>query len=401
MFVCIALPAVASENTYFYDADGNAISTSYDYVDGAYTSANLRVYGYDRTCAFARSGSEGTPTAGTTIYSCNGACTRYSSSTYNIVEILPNGSYFEGYGPNVDGEYGDGVFACDVSGNWVMLEAVEGAYTSGCDGQYVLNEYITLRNYCGTGYHEETFGDCNDFHNGSAAEFAMDPYYYFEGGNQMFSDSQIACYYTITNADGTTTRVNQYDGCASGYKLSGTSCVYCGDLANGGYNSAAWHTSSTCTPYCDEGYGYNASDAACVTGGDGYDMYNYAGSEEYDYRDCPINAICDGNYVYCPAGSFPYYVDGDPDTEVVCRDCPGNGMTWANYTASLSDCTGVSGTGDYGYEWGQGYASTTDCLYSDYSSYDDTSCVEFMGSDTTGTYEYRDGSDWYQCTYEE
>lgn len=389
----------ASNNTDFYDADGNNIGTDYDGVNGAYNTNELRVNSSDRGCALSN-GSSSTPSSGGTIYSCNGGCTRYSSSSYNIVNVLPNGSYFEGYGLNKSGATVSGIFVCDASGDWVHASAVTGSASSGCSDEYVLETYLTLRFYCGIGYHEQTIGDCTDFVIGGADTFVTNPYYYWYEDDSMFTNYTRACTYTFTSSDGTVTRVNNYSGCALGYKLSGRSCVSCGSLPNGGYNAEPWHTQATCVPYCDEGYGYLVSEQSCVAGAmDQYHLYEYGG-EENDYRDCPDGALCDGTYVYCPAGSFVYSTNDG--AEPYCVDCPGTwGMVSAAYNDKLESCTGVSGGMPYD-EWGQGYADTTDCLWTDQvADTPETYCYEYMGSDNTGSYEYRsDDGEWEFCYYE-
>lgn len=391
--------AFASSYTEFYDLDDNYIDTEYDGVNGAYNTNKLKVNSNDPGCALSN-GSSSTPSSGGTIYSCNGGCTRYSSTSYNIVNVLPNGSYFEGSGPNKSGTSVSGTFVCDVSGDWVHLSAVKGGSTSGCSEEYVLETYITLRHYCGIGYHDATIGDCTHFAHLSAADFINDPYYYWENSTNVFSDYLRSCTYTITHSDGTVTRVDDYSGCASGYKLSSKSCVSCGSLPNGGYNAEPWHTQTTCVPYCDEGYGWQVSAQMCVAGGsDEYHMYEYGG-EENDYRECPDGALCDGTYVYCPAGSFVYSTNDG--AEPYCVDCPGTwGMVQAGYNDKLETCTGVSGGPPFD-EWGQGYADTTDCLWTDQvSDTPESFCYEYMGSDDTGSYEYRyEDGDWDYCYYE-
>lgn len=404
MAFMVAMPAFASYYTDLYDIDGNYIDTGNDGVNGAFSNQYLYVNSYDRGCATVGYVST-SPASGSTIYSCNGGCTRFSSSTYKIVNIVPNGSNFYGYGPNADDTNGRYHFVCDVSGDWVALENEDtGGGSSGCSANTMLRTFVTLRNYCSDGYHDETLGDCNDF-SGNVSDFIADPYGYWEHNyNNMFADHQQACTYNLYNsATGSTTKVNNYSGCASGYRLSNKSCISCGSLANGGYNAADWHTNTQCSPYCNDGYGLQLSTQQCVAGGaNEYHMANYGG-EENDYRACPTasGARCNGEYVYCPAGSFVFleYSGAEP----YCVDCPGQwGMVQLNYNNQLQDCQGVSGGYPY-EEWGQGYADTTDCLWTDQVS--DTpidTCFEYMGSDNTGSYEYRqpDGGEWDFCYYE-
>ena len=151
MAFMLAMPAFASSDTEFYDIDDNYINTEADGVNGAYNYGHLYVNSYDEGCA--GSSNRSTPPSGSTIYSCNGGCKRFSSPSYNIVNIVPNGSYFVGSGENADDELVyDTTFICDVSGKWIAVEATGGGGATGCSENTMLRQFVTIRNYCGIGF---------------------------------------------------------------------------------------------------------------------------------------------------------------------------------------------------------------------------------------------------------
>ena len=381
LVVLVGLPSFASEYTEFYDIEDNWIDTQNDGLNGEYSPYYLRVSAYEPGCAWDQY-MYNSPSTGATIYSCNGGCTSYSATEYNIVNILPNGSYFEASnGTN---------YVCDASGEWIACET----HRNTSSGDPAIVNMLTLRKYCSTGYKEASFGN-DEYYFGDvdAEDFCSDPYYYWNEVGSLAAPHSIA---QSCSSSG------YYSACASGYMLSGTSCVSCGSLSNGGYNKAEWHTLTTCNPYCNDGYGYQASTQMCIAGSLGQvHMANYDG-EENDWRDCPDGALCDADgWMWCPVGSFVAY-NTDSDDTPWCQECPGAyGMAVAVASGLESDGTSIMCDGDV-YGWGKGI--DTDCLWSDMISPADdwtSVCYLFRGYDVTGTFEYKDYNDeWSPCEWE-
>ena len=403
MAVCCGV-AHASTDTEFYTPLGQIISTAADGNSGALFVQS------DDGCA-APAGLE----AGDTVYSCNGGCS-LSASRYNIVNIPPNGSKFQG-GPSISssdslGEIlGTGItrpnYVCTLEGKWEPCAQVE-AYNIPLNGD--LAYAIELRKYTDIGYCDGEVWEASDMEQGTLTDFCSAPYLYYDN----YVQSQISdCVYTANTSSGVQTFYS-YDGCATGYRLSGGNCVSCGAApSNGTYNYSAsgYHANSTCVLTCNAGYVSNGS--SCVSG-DSAKSYYEPGDCGYGYFDnseysgdsecvpCPDNARCDGWRFYCEAG----YVGVVPDdgSAPYCMDCPQNGnlanasptnyLGWDESAGMLYSCLGDGA----GYMKGE----TTDCMYNDYwqssaadAAYD---CEAYRGEDKTGKYHWGEVGQ-FSCYY--
>lgn len=380
----VITPALAARDTYFYNIDGSEISG--DAVGNSNSSLYLDLNG----CAYAASDQ-------TNAYSCNGTC---SNNLYsNKIIIPPNGSYFWGSD--------DKIYTCTVTG-W--KECVVNPYAYD---EFTEQLAFHIYNYNQTGYKiiDMSYGS---MWVSSAANFCLDPYEALDSSSQdIWTQYGISSrnFYSTTTLNDQEITIYEYSGCAPGYYLknygtSGTTrgyrCVSCPDIANGNATTTTWNSASSCTVTCDPGY--VASGQSCVAlATSGYNPYNY-GSDD-DCRgclDCPDGAMCDGEYVYCPVGSY-VFADYNSDGIVMgCVDCPGErGFVDAFYDSSLQSCSGVSGGGYPPEQWGIGI-DDTDCLWTDSAYSDSTDCKEYIGSDITGSYEYRnDVGDREYCNFQD
>ncbi len=401
--------AYASTDTEFYTPLGQIISTA---ADG--NSGSLYVSNSDDGCAVPASLE-----VGDTVYSCNGGCS-LSASRYNIVDIPPNGSKFQG-GPSISasdslGELlGTGVtkpnYVCTLEGKWEPCAQVE-VNNIPLNGD--LAYAIELRKYTNIGYCDGEVWEATDMDQGTLTDFCSSPYLYYDN----YVDDQVSdCVYTANTASGVKT-FYEYDGCATGYRLSGGNCVSCGTApsnATYNYTASGYHTNSTCVLTCDAGYLSNGS--SCVAA-DSAKSYYAAGSCGYGYFDdseyygtgdchlCPNNAKCDGWRFFCAAG-YVGVAPADGSTPY-CMECPRNGnlvnaspyniLGWDESVGLLYDCLGDQA----GYMKGE----TTDCAYNDYWHETTDSavnyCEAFLGEDKTGKYHWGDwgNGDVYSCAYD-
>ncbi len=391
----ISTSAFAATGTYFYDETGNSISAN----DGS--NSRLTVLSSDDGCAVSSA------TSSQVAFSCNGGC---GANYPTKVNILPNGSYFESGG----GVAATTVYICTAAGRWV-----ECAQNSNSTMPELKNS-LTLRRYDfdGIGYRTLDFqyGRTTFISTQGVKDFCRSPYEYIYGGCTsgifLSGDCREIALATTESQGGYTQYF--YSVCAPGYYLKnhgnsggerGKQCTRCSTIPNGTTNTTSWNSASECTVSCDSGYVAVAQ--SCVPRDNvGYNPGNYGGDScDTDCPDCPDGALCDGEYVYCPAGSF---VLSDNNGGASCESCCPDGdkncraMAWASYNSNLGDCRGVSGGMPY-YEWAQGYPNT-DCLWTDMSNTSRAyvGCYQFMGSDDTGEYEYRNEDDsWAECEYSE
>ncbi len=190
-----------------------------------------------------------------------------------------------------------------------------------------------------------------------------------------------ACYEQLENASST-----YY--CSSGYYLSGTTCSRCPNGAVtgiSGYHSygqsraCAAAVVVNCTNAQYNGANYHLSTKTCLT--------------------CPTGAKCDGEYVYCPAGSYVFSNGKDAPT---CVSCPNGGSVMNTYTDTLGDCTdgydgsmGIPNHLFYGYSIGM----DTPCKWTDSIETDASNCAKLGGSDATGTYIFQQDNQFEPCYY--
>ena len=393
---CYAANAV---NIYFFDENENEWSTNLNQSSYKMSLSN--------GCATIASQSG-------VAYSCNGSCKSTGYSTKK--DVLPNGSYF------IDSS--NRTYVCTTNG-WVEC-VPEG---SG-DLAYALNVriYNGDMSYDATGYKNytiKTFGTLKD-----STEFCKSPYDHIA----LWSDPAVWRDLTERSLVKTYTENNRtiteylYDYCAPGYYLHnygttgttrGTECWSCptGGISNGErVPTTSWNNLPKCGINCDSGFtpsGDECIEAGIVEEGScGYGMFNagyYSGDDRCMY--CPHGDIarCDGTRIYCRVDHY-LVVDEDYPEESYCAACPSNGDApvinyygayygWDANKERLYDCVPYGNKSEYDY----GYGKSTDCMWHDnYDYYENPSdyCVAFMGTDTTGSFEYRysDG-DWYDCGY--
>ncbi len=314
-------------------------------------------------------------------FSCNGKC---KSNLYtNKRNVLPNGSYYK----NQQGT----VYTCTVDG-WVEC-GVNASNSSELLNPLEFFLYDGDESADATGY--KRFSIRREYDVLDPAYFCSAPYdnmnlWNISGVFGAAASNARAFVNRYTDSQGRTITEYSYTGCASGYYLKdygttattrGTRCEKCPYVANGQATTTNWNTSKACSITCDTGYKPSA-DGKCVQGNSNqYDAGLYGGASG-DFRSCPSasGAVCDGEWIYCPAGNYVYT---QWDGKATCKDCPGEwGTVGETYSGPAQRCNGDSD------DWAKGIA--TDCLYTDVIYEDDTGCYEYRGIDDKGTYEYRD-----------
>lgn len=381
-FVGVLFMAVGGANAnvagdaYFYYRNGNVILQRSD---------NANAFRVQSTyCARDSSGS---------VYGCNGGC-----MTLGATDVPPNGSYFV-----TSSSSGATTYVCTTNG-WVSCEK-NPSYPSE-----MKNELPVILYKSDDGYRNFTVEFGYIVHD--IDTFCAMPYEYLNGKSHT-----IGVFYDGVVPDDFT---NNYAGCAAGrYLSSGKNCESCGSIENGEYNIEEWHTKDYCEITCVGDYMLQGS--ICVERDRSkYDICKY--DESYDggnigkceddgsvYLKCPSEATCDGTYVFCDPGAYPYYVDGG----VICKLCPsaeaegvGMAMVIADYiTADNDQKCEVGDSQEYGYAKALGTVGGL-CNYvggSNGTNLDDTYCYVFKGADTTGSYVYRNPEDgyWLGCEYKE
>ncbi len=203
-----------------------------------------------------------------------------------------------------------------------------------------------------------------------------------ERGNVKFyysSDSGGACMESFTKTSG--------PYCGRGYYMADNKCVSCPDGAAAGV--AQYHTL---------GQGAACKSVAPIVSetctNNQYDLTMYWGTlDDRTCIACPAGAKCDGEYIYCPAGSFVYY-PYDDETYPSCFKCPGMGMV-ANtfFSDTLDSCTG------HPDDWGKGISSN--CKWTNDIWEDLSECYAYRGTDDSGSFEFRKtNGEWEACPYQ-
>jgi len=175
--------------------------------------------------------------------------------------------------------------------------------------------------------------------------------------------------------------------CTTGYYLNGTTCTRCPNGAStggSGYHqygqSRACASTVNCTSAQYNGANYHLSSKTCLT--------------------CPSGAKCDGEHVYCPAGS---YVFSNGTNAPTCASCPDGGSAMNYYTDTLGNCiAGYDGSmGIPNHLWyGHSIGLSTACKWTNEESSNGSVCAKIGGSDATGTYMYDSDGNYDVCYYE-
>ena len=369
LMTLLALPAHAKIE--FYTMDKQYISVP----ENTGNMQHLEVYDYDSRCAYSTPQSSNVQS--TNIYSCDGRCTSNISGKTTKVTVAPNGSFFT----TTTGKS----YVCDAaSGRWTECVGTGGSGSA-------LQHNISLRQNCTGGYSDRPIdlvgpSRIDDFcHTWGAYDL------FVNNLNNFFQPFQRNCSYVFND-----TTKYQYTSCKAGFYLAnagnGPNCVACsGTVQNGYYSTFDGNTSSSCTLYCYDGYRKvgNSCISGCSRGY--YNSEQYGGN--YECKACPAGAQCNGEMVFCPAGTF-VKTDSSGRNPSGCQSCNEGALVWSQYDGNMEDCNGDA------WAWGKG-ASTT-CLWTDVygSDPDSVSCTAWRGEDGTGNYEYREpGGDWYECYY--
>lgn len=229
-------------------------------------------------------------------------------------------------------------------------------------------------------------GDYNGFCLSSS--YPQTGVYSYNAATGTYTRGNVKLYFTGERSGTCRYSLNNTSGpyCISGYYLNNGKCLSC---PNGAASGVAGYHSLPQASACKSPDG---GDSEICTSGQ-YDLGQYFSDVDgTKCISCPAGAKCNGEQIFCPAGSFIYY-PGDDATYPSCVKCPGAGMAQnVYYTDTLQSCNGDPEA------YGKGISS--DCKWTDYVYDDLTSCYAYRGSDETGTYEFRSPSgEWDYCYY--